>query len=213
MQADRVGILVSVLAATIAFQAGWFLTPAPLSNIVVGTIGAVIIAGCIVGLVAMRVRAHRQRRYSPDLADQWEENQRARRKAAQLKAFWRSPASRGIHDNPLLEDDSVRIEPIKGGKRPDAFLGRYAVPISGTEVAYAQIARSSSRNHRLARWLSKRASCRLFPAWLYSRLEERLLAVEDPPPSDPAAGAAENLPEEESDRTDDSVDTPPSVTS
>lgn len=163
MQADRVSILVtilvSVLVAAAAFLAGWFLTPSPLANILVGTIAGLLLAVSGGGLIVMYVRALRQRRYSPDLADQWERDQVARRERRKLKAFWESPLGRWVRRNPVIADESVRIVPRGTPQSSYSGYGRFVAQVSESEEMRGALHPSWTWRDVLSDWIGRFLMC------------------------------------------------------
>ena len=188
-------VLVTVLVATVAFLAGRFLMESSLADILIGTIGGLIIAACVIGLIVMTMSNRRRHQFSIGRADRWENAHRDRRQAAQLQAFWRSPTGQGIQKNPVLVDDSVRIEPIDSRKAPDAHLGLLTVLISKTHVAYVQVAVPRRRKHWLMDRVTWLANHRALPAWAWRWMGNRLGYIDPPPPFDRARWIAEHLPD------------------
>ncbi len=148
------GVLVAVLVAAIAFLAGGFLMEPSRADILIGTIGGLIIAACVIGLIGMEVRKRHSDEFIAGRTDRWKKAQREQRKAAHLKAFWRSPVGQWIHKNPMLLDDSLDIQPSDGGKAPDGPMGLWMARISKTHVAYVEVGVPRRRKH----WLMDRVT-------------------------------------------------------
>ena len=113
---------------------------------------------CIVGIgILTWTKHHKSRsRQLAELADNWEGEQSQRRKAIQLEEFWQSPAGRFVRESPFLADDSVRIEPIKGGRIPKTFLGLYTMQISATHVAHIQVISPGRWQSRVMKFIMNR---------------------------------------------------------
>lgn len=165
------GGLFNVIVATVMFLVG-ISVESPGPRVWVLALGFAIIGVCIAGIFIMTWIDHLRGRHQR--ADMWEREQQQKLYGKQLDAFWRSPAGRWVKKSPFLANDSVRIEPIKGGQTPKTYLGLLALRISKTHVAYAQTVIPVRWNHRAMDFVIWLVSHHLLPAWAWRWLGKRL---------------------------------------
>ena len=168
----RAGLL-SVILATVSFMLeGLSVADCPGQPMWVWVLGFSVIGLCVAGIFMATWMNYRRGRVSR--ADGWEREQEQRRYGEQLDAFWQSPAGRWVHKSPFLANDSVRIEPIKGGQTPKAYLGLLTLRINDTYVAYVQSVFPLRWNHRAMTFVTWLANHRMVSAWAWRWLGKRL---------------------------------------
>ena len=151
---------------------GLSVADCPGQSMWVWVLGFSVIGLCIAGIFMATWMNYRRGRVSR--ADEWEREQEQRRYGEQLDAFWQSPAGRWVHKAPFLANDSVRIEPIKGGQTPKAYVGLLTLRINNTYVAYVQGVFPLRWNHRAMKFVTWLANHRMVPAWAWRWLGKKL---------------------------------------
>ena len=139
------GFLWGIFFTTGAFIAERFLMDAEYSDKWVGLVALGVMAACLIGIIISAwVGYHKERiGRKATRADTWEKGQQQKGYAALVDEFWASPTGQGVWDNPHLENDSVRIAPIEGGRSPKSFgYGVYTVQFSPTHIAHVQLVRT-----------------------------------------------------------------------
>ena len=178
-------VLFGVILATVSLMLGVLSVAAanPGQPTWVWVLGFAVIGLCLAGIVLITIVKHllgRRERIKTrialqvNLAGTWELEQRHRHYAEQLDAFWQSPAGRWVHKAPFLANDSVRIEPIKGGQIPKTYLGLLTLQINDTFVAYVQSVVPLRWNDRVMDFVTWLANHRMVPAWAWRWLGKRL---------------------------------------
>ena len=164
--------LFNVILATGFFMLGLRVTDFLSQPIWVWALGFTIIGLSIAGIFIATWMNHQRGRVSR--AVRWEREQEQRRYGEQLDTFWQSPAGRWVHKSPFLANDSVRIEPIKGGQIPKTYLGLLTLQINDTYVVYVQSVVPLRWNHRAMKFVIRLANRRVVPAWALRWLGKRL---------------------------------------
>ena len=164
-------VLLSVILATVFFMIGLRVEDGPWLWVLGFSVIGLCIAGIFMAIWINHLRGRRQ--INVGRADRWEREQQERRYAEQLDAFWQSPAGRWVRKSPFLVNDSVRIEPIKGGQIPKTYLGLLTLQINDTFVAYVQSVVPLRWNDRVMDFVTWLANHRMVPARAWRWLGKR----------------------------------------
>ena len=172
----RTGLSGVIVAAVFFMLGGLNVADCPGQPMWVWVLGFSVIGFCIaVIFMATWINHLRGRRQNNvGRADMWEREQQERHYGEQLEAFRQSPAGRWVRKSPFLANDSVRIEPIKGGQIPKTYLGLLTLQINDTFVAYVQSVVPLRWNDRVMDFVTWLANHRMVPAWAWRWLGKRL---------------------------------------
>ena len=138
------GFLWGIFFGTVAFIAERFLMDAEYSDKWVGLVALGVAAACLIAIIISAWVGYRKGGIGRKAgrADMWEKERQLKGYAALMGEFWASPAGNGVREDPCLDNDSVRIAPIQGGRSPQSFgYGVYTIQFSPTHVAHVQIVR------------------------------------------------------------------------